>query len=407
MKHAKIGAVSEPELYVDVIDTYEDFLKLQNAWQELESLDPEGTIFLTWDWMAQVLHNKLYRWSILVVREIGLAGKVVCILPLKYRVRWSASRNEFQTELEAAGRLLFSEYTGFICDPRQEARALAAAAKHLCGMPWTKLSMRYVAQPRRCHLFTDVLAAHGVSASYKDYVINNNETNNLLCPQVSLPNDFDTYLETQIGSSKRQEYNRIKSRLTDDWDYEITCTTTATLDDDLDMLLTHWKSKWVGKKGEKQADRVTQNYRDILKAAHRSDALFLPVLRKGNTVLGALGHVLDDANGSVHFIVAGRNIEAKESFIGSALHFFSIAWAIDQGFTCYDFCHGNEPYKYKYGAKDREVLYFEARRQTLQDDLILDSICIGSALKKVEEFLREGKTDQAARACAQFAKLFS
>jgi CelD/BcsL family acetyltransferase involved in cellulose biosynthesis len=100
-------------------------------------------------------------------------------------------------------------------------------------------------------------------------------------------------------------------------------------------------------------------------------------------------------------------MDVKEAFIGSALHFFSIAWAIDQGYSYYDFCHGNEPYKYKYGTKDREVLYFEARRKTLQDDLVLDSICIGDALRKVEVFLREGKTDQAARACAQFAKLFS
>ncbi|MDF1857153.1 GNAT family N-acetyltransferase [Pseudooceanicola sp.] len=407
MKHEQITPLPDTALQVSVIDGYADFVKLRKEWQVLERRDPESTVFLTWDWMAQIFRDNLFRWSVIVVRKKGAGDNILCVLPLKYRLHWSTSRKEFQTELEAAGRLLWSEYTGFLCDPAYEAEALIAAADRLAQMPWSKLSMRYVAQHRRCKIFTDALAAKGFSVRFRDYMINNKETNNLLCPQVDLPEDFDTYLNTQISSNTRQKFNRFKRRSLDTGEYRITCTDDTSLEADLEALLTFWKQKWGAQKGDEQAERVAGNYRDVLTAAQRTGTLFMPVLRKGDTPLGALGHVLDVKNGLMHFIVAGRDAAATEGFIGSALHFFSIEWAIRQGYICYDFCHGNEPYKYNYGAQDQDVLYFEARRKELTDDLVFDSICIGEAMRRIETFLSTGKTDRAARACAQFAKIFS
>ncbi|MDA3859254.1 MAG: GNAT family N-acetyltransferase [Roseovarius sp.] len=407
MKHDQITPVPDTALQVSIIDSYADFVELRDAWQGLERRDPESTVFLTWDWMAQIFRDRPFRWSVIVVREKARAGHVLCILPLKYRVHWSSSRKEFQTELEAAGRLLWSEYTGFLCDPAQEVEALKAAAGKLARMPWTKLSMRYVAQHRRCTIFTEALADQGFSVKFRDYMINNKETNNLLCPQVELPEDFDTYLKSQLSSNTRQKFNRFKRKSLDTGEYSITCADDASLETDLEALLTFWKQKWSAQKGEEQAERVAGNYREVLTAAQRTGTLFMPVLRKGNTPLGALGHVLDAKNGLMHFIVAGRDSEAEEAFIGSAMHFYSIEWAIAQGYICYDFCHGNEAYKYNYGAQDQGVLYFEVRRKDLRDDLVLDSICIGDAMRRVETFLSSGKTDHAARACAQIAKLFS
>lgn len=407
MKHDKSISVRGSAMQVALIDTHAEFAALRDAWRDLESRDPESTVFLTWDWMNEVFHDKLFRWSVLVVREGAGAGRVLCILPLKYRVHWSTSRKEFQTEMEAGGRLLWSEYTGFLCDPTHEAEALTAAAGKLAQMPWTKLSMRYVAQHRRCKIFTDALADRGFSVRFREYMINNKQTNNLLCPQVDLPEDFDSYLKNQISSNKRQQFNRFKRRSLDTGEYTISCADDATLEADLEALLTFWKQKWGADKGERQAERVAGNYRDVLTAAQRTGSLFMPVLRKGDTPLGALGHVLDRKNGLMHFIVAGRDSAATEAFIGAALHFYSIEWAIGQGFVCYDFCHGNEPYKYNYGAQDHEVLYFEVRRKDMNPDLVLDSICVGAAMRRLEDFISEGKTDQAARGCAQIARLFS
>ena len=123
---------------VRLVDTPAGLDALRPVWEELQARDPEATIFLTWEWMAQAFRAHPYRWTVLVAEDPRHPGRVLCLLPLKYRTHWSRSRAEFQTELEAGGRLLWSEYTGFLCHPEHEAAALRAVTDHLAGMPWMK-----------------------------------------------------------------------------------------------------------------------------------------------------------------------------------------------------------------------------------------------------------------------------
>jgi len=52
-------------------------------------------------------------------------------------LRWSRSRAEFGTKLEAAGRLSWAQYTGFVCMPGWEEKALVALATALKALPWS------------------------------------------------------------------------------------------------------------------------------------------------------------------------------------------------------------------------------------------------------------------------------
>jgi len=339
---------------VEAVESFARFTDLRAEWDALHQLDPQSHVFLSWAWMAQALRDHPKRWRVLVVRVAGTPG-IVCILPLKYRTHWSRSRQQFETELQAGGRLLWSEYTGFLCAPAYETPALTAVAQHLATMPWRRLSMRYVPQAGRSRVFTDALKAAGCDVRYKPYRINGGTTDNLLCPRVTLPADFATYLATQISASRRQQYSRFRRKYLETGDYRITASTSATLEADLDALLGFWLDKWRDQKGAKVAAQVAANYRAVLTAAHEIGALYLPVLRKGDEPLGALGHVVDARTGAMHFIVAGRSGAAPEPFIGAALHFHAISEAINAGCATYDFCHGDEAYKYSYGAVDLEV----------------------------------------------------
>ena len=60
---------------------------------------------------------------------------------------------------------------------------------------------------------------------------------------------------------------------------------------------------------------------------------------------------------NMYFFVAGRNMSSKDVFIGWVLHSHNIRWAINNGIKVYDFLHGNEPYKYSYGCKERRTKY--------------------------------------------------
>jgi CelD/BcsL family acetyltransferase involved in cellulose biosynthesis len=400
MKHATIPA----PLTVDVVADVPAFDALRADWQALEACDPQATVFLSWDWLAEAFRSAPYGWSVIVVREATPPHRALCILPLKYGTRWSRSNAEFQTEVQAGGRLLWSEYVGFLCDPDQEDAALDLAAAQLARMPWTRLSMRYVAQADRCRRFTDALVARGIEVRYRDYSINGGETDNLRCPAVTLPGVFDAYLAS-LSRNRRQQYNRFRRRFLDTEEYRITEATGDTIHADLDALLRFWKAKWRVQKGHDRAERVAENYRRILLAAHRTRCLYLPVLHGTDGPLGALGHVVDHARGRVHFLIVGRDEGAAEPFVGAALHFHAIRWAIAQGYGTYDFCHGDEPYKYGYGAVDTEVLYFEARRR--EPGLVFDSLCTGAALHQMSDFIAEGRRDRAAAACAQLAALLS
>lgn len=394
-------------LTVRIVDTPAGLDALRPAWEALQSRDPEATIFLTWEWMARAFRDNPYRWSVLVAEAPDLPGEALCILPLKYRTHWSRSRDEFHTELEAGGRLLWSEYTGFLCHPEREAEALLAVTDHLAAMPWMRFSMRYVAQNRRCRLFTDAFEARGFGVRYKSYMINGNTTDNLICPQVDLPEDFDSYLGSQVSANRRQKYNRLKRDQLESGTFRIAATSDADFATGLDVLLDLWKQRWRKQKGEETSDRVAGNYRDVLSAAHEIGAAYLPVLWKGDRPLGALGHVVDRRNGVVHFIAGGRDPRAEEKGIGQLLHFHSIDWAIGEGLICYDFGHGNEPYKYSYGAADQPVLYFEIRRREYEPSLAFDFLCAGEALRRIEGFLTKGSTDKALKACAQLSKVLS
>lgn len=407
MKHQSINDQGEKPLRVTVLDTIADLERIRPAWEQLEERDLEATIFLRWSWLIQAFRANPFRWSVLVVHEADDPGHALCILPLKYRTHWSRSKKEFHTELEAGGRLIWSEYTGFLCDPKSEIPALRAVARHIAKMPWVRLSMRYVAQERRARIFTDIMAEIGFDVRFKEYRINKKQTNNLVCPQVDLPEAFEAFMAEQISVSRRQKYRRSKRKLLDSGLCRIEHTTAQNFEANRDILLDLWIERWREEKGTERANRIAGNYRQALTAAHHVDALFLPVLYAQDRPVGALGHILDDMNGIVHFIVAGRSPAAKEEGIGPLLHFHSIQWAIDSGYICYDFCHGDEPYKYSYGAQDSEAVYFDIRRSDYDPDFVFDSICSGEALKRTETFLKEGKSDEAMRAVAQMSKLLS
>ena len=238
-------------------------------------------------------------------------------------------------------------------------------------------------------------------------MINKGQTNNLICPAVWLPEEFDNYLKTQISANTRQQYYRFRRRNLDKGEMHFTRTTPDTFTRDLGILLDFWKARWAEDKDAEQLEKVAQNYRGVLTAAQNTGNLFLPILWKGDQPLGALGHVLDHPNGIAHFVVAGRDTTSEHTFIGTALHFHSIEWAIEQGYISYDFCHGNEKYKYSYGVSEQEVKYFSARRQEYEPELMFDSITTGEALRRTAELIDRGKPRAAKIACRKLANLLS
>lgn len=386
-------------LEVVTIETEADLAALRPGWEALQARDPEAGVFMSWEWLSTAFHANPHRWRVFAVRSGDVC---VCIFPVKYRVHWSNSQNEFQSELEAGGRLLWSEYTGFLCDPDYQERALEILAHHVAELPWSKLSLRYEPSETRARQFADAFPDDKFRTAWKEYRINKGKTDNLVSPQVPLPRDFEAYLMTCLSKSTREKVRRSFRRQLDTGELHITETTAETFDGDIEILLEFWMAKWAVTKGEKKANQVAANYRKILRTALDLDILFMPVLWRGDQPLGALGHVVSIQTREVHFIVAGRSTEDGLSNIGLILHAHSIRWAIECGFSVYDFCHGNEAFKYSFGAVDKQLKFLSVRRKPDRSDVgLLDPISTAEALHRTIEFIDSGKTHQASAACRQ------
>lgn len=359
----RAGRATPPRFSVDVIDDYAHFVSLRAEWDALHSIDPESGIFLSWSWFNNTFSANPNRWRVFVLRDNDAAGKAVCIFPTKYRVHKSKSRGIFQTEIEAAGRLNWGEYSGFICDPTEETAALTALAAHIAQLPWVRLSLRYESSALRADIFTAAFDSNEFSLQWKPYLINKGTIDNLLCPRLYLPESFDVWQQQQLSSNMRQKVRRHWRSFITTGRYHTTFVTAESFDRDAAILLGYWLKRWAPSKGQSKAQAIAADYHKMMRDALELDALHLSILWEGERPIAGLGGVVDWAQGKLHFVLSGRDEEDSSAAIGLLLHATNIHWAIEQRLAVYDFGHGNEPYKYSYGSVEEKVKYFELSRR--------------------------------------------
>jgi CelD/BcsL family acetyltransferase involved in cellulose biosynthesis len=395
------------DLTIHVIRHLDELLSLKSEWETLHVGDIQSGVFLSWDWLLQGFKARPDRFTVLVARSDDLSDRLVGILPLKSRVHWSRSKSQLQTQYEAGGRLIWSEYTGFICAPDWERPVLEAFANALAQMPWSTLSLRYIDQIERAELFRKAFPKADFSRSYKPYLINKGTTNNLLCPQVDLGESFDAFLVAALSANSRQKFRRAERKHLETGELHFTETDQSNFETNLDILMGFWRSKWEPIRGKAMTAKVAYSYQNMLRAALAADVLFMPVLWRGDRPLGVLAHVLDRKLSKVHFIMVGRDLEFDAPYVGQILHLASIEWSIAHGYRTYDFCHGDEPYKYSYGTSDRETKFLTLKRRSTKADLCFDDANIGDALIRIRGFLGAKQYDRAESACDQIIDAIS
>ena len=345
---------------VDAFDTAEQLWRLKPVWEALYENDPEADFFLSFKWLSGIFRANPGRWSLYAVRH---AGRYVCLFPARRDQRKSASAGVIRMELRAAGRLTFSEYTGFICDPAHAAPALAALAQHLSRTDFSRLSLRYEPTGTRSALFAAAFPAKEFRIKWPGYRINGGQVDCLICPRVVLPGDFETYLATGLSHKSRKRYRRHERRYLASGAAHITVATPGSMARDLDILFDLWAAMWRKVYSPRRIAQSIDRHRRLFEQAHALNMLYLPILWRDGRPLGALAHLADRDSGHCVFKMAGRDQAVTEPPVGLLLHVHSIRWAIANGFRLYDFGHGNEAYKYRFGATDLPVSYLTITRR--------------------------------------------
>jgi CelD/BcsL family acetyltransferase involved in cellulose biosynthesis len=391
-----------PGFRVDAVQSPDALAALVPDWRDLVARDPDSGLFLSPDWLVPAFRRHHGRWRVFALREAGPPHVLRAVFPARYRLRWNPAHLRFETEIEGGGMLATSELTGFVCDPDHEARALAALGGHLAGLPWVRLSLRYEPTVRRCAMFAAGLPDGLAEAGFQPLRINGGATDNLRTPFVALPDNYEGWLAALPGSNMRQKLRRFWRRCIDSGEQHVTIADRDSLDRDIAILLGQWTARWAPEKGAERARRIARQYGEMLRAAQAIDALFLPVLWQGDRPLGALGSVVDRAAGRLHMVLSGRDEAADAPATGLLLHAASIRWAIGQGLRFYDFGHGDEAYKYTYGATDALVANWVATRAGTATPL--DPLTLPEALRGIAAFADAGRAAEAAAAARAIAR---
>ncbi len=394
-------------MIVEIVEDWNAFQALRPHWQRLHAHDPESGYFLSWRWFAEVFRANPGRWKVLVARTDGPQAEIAGLFPLKHRIRWSESSQQFKTELGPGGKLSWAQYTGMICEPDHERAVTQAFADLLLETPWSRIGFLHDGCRRRLDMLLERFPKEMYRITERSQVINDGKVDNLICPQIQLPDSFERYLEECVSSNTRQKIRRFWRRFEADEALTITNSSSDTFDGDLNALLDMWRVSWTPLRGEKSVERAISKYRDVIDQSHRLDTVNLCTLWQGDIRIGALCSFADPDSKHLYFIVAGRDETVSDPNVGLLLHTHNIRWAIDHGMEVYDFCHGNEAYKFSYGAEAKHLTYPEISRRSACDVAHMDPDHLGEAMRKTIAMLEADKTEAAKNACRQILPMIA
>ena len=374
------------------------FDALRPAWDRLHAEDPDAGVFLGFGWLRRLFAENPGDWCVKLLTDPHDPSRLLAALPLRVQLRWSRSQKRFQTHFAAAGRLCFTEYTGFLCARGSEAAALDALGRHMAGQPWASFALRYEPTGRRLQAFARAMEGQAAFAvNWPEHRINGGETDQLICPQIALPENFETYLEGQSRNT-RKKIRKTMRRYFDSGEVTPRVLEEVPYEEVRDALLSHWAARWREANSPERLEAVGAKYGRMLDRARDLGLLYMPSLWHQGRVVGALGFVIDPASGAYHCMVTGRDIEVQAIDLGLLMHAHAIEDVIGRGGTLYDFGHGTEPYKFHYATSTLELgnLVIERRAGG-----VFDPAMTGAALARCEQMLRRGQTEDLARALRQ------
>jgi tetratricopeptide (TPR) repeat protein len=385
-------------MLIDVIDDFASFERLKPNWDDVYDADPDAQFFLSWTWLSQWIPMLSNPWFILAAKPAADA-KYVAFFPLRWRLK--EDKTGFYNEISMTGNFA-ADYTGFICRPESDEHAISAFARHFKRLHWRRLNLDYLrTTDARSRAFLSNFSDKRFETATGSRTNKRDNINNLICPAVSLPDDWDSYLSTRTSSNMRQKLRRFLRQIEADPTFRITHSEGDTIERDLKTLLEYWAAKWGHRKGDRLSSILKSNF-NMLRRCGEVGHLFLPMLWRGDQPLGGLASLVDPKKKAFLFYLAGRDESFNDPPPGLVLHAYSIRYAISQGFRTYDFLRGNEAYKYSFGATERQISCFAVSTRSernLGDKLMRASV--PTVFSRAVELHKAGKMALAERGYRQ------
>lgn len=202
------------------------------------------------------------------------------------------------------------------------------------------------------------------------------------CPVLPLPPTWEEYLK-QLGKNMREQIKRYPKRLEKEFRVEYSLAQNedevrVALDDLFRLHGARWRAR--GQTGVLATPRRQKFHREVCASFLRRNRLRLWTLRCNDAAVCVLLNYC--YNHKYYFFIGGFAPEYSRWSVGTCLFSRVFQHAIDEGATEFDFLKGEEEYKYRFGAKNRDyrtISFFQStprgrllqRRVALEEKLML------------------------------------
>ena len=370
---------------VELIESPARFAALGPAWDALYRADPAAQVFLSHRWLSDLFGRRpgvcVLAWHDDASEDPS--ASLGAVWPLRRELVLDRERRRFRGEVLMAGNH-WADYTGVLCRPGEELRALPALGERLRTLPWERLRLASLrVSPERLALLTARLGVETHDTHATPAHDNGGRTRLDLAPRIALPESVDAWL-AGLGAGTRQRLRRYRRKLDADPALELLTSDATTREADLRAFRELWLRRWRAAKGE-DAETKADKYVAILADGLASEQLRLELLCAAGSVVAAAAVYVDPVRRAYSFYAGARD-EAFEALpAGLLLHAWLIERAIEEGFEVYDFLRGDEPYKYSLGARD-EQLYDRVVRPAppMPEHVMLDPCHRDAALAAIE-----------------------
>ena len=174
------------------------------------------------------------------------------------------------------------------------------------------------------------------------------------CPVLELPDSWDGYLKL-LGKNMREQIKRYPKRLEKEFAVEYSLAQTEgemqiALDDLFRLHGQRWRAR--GQTGVLATPKRQKFHRAVCSAFLKKDWLRLWTLRCDEKPVCVLLNYF--YGGRYYFFIGGFDPNYSRWSVGVCLFSKVFARAIEEGATEFDFLKGEEEYKYRYGATNRD-----------------------------------------------------
>ncbi len=267
---------------VHVINTYEDFLEIKNAWNNLLKRSLHPFVFLTHEWMdawwrAFRSENKLF---IILVYD---KNELIAIAPFmfnqgpytvigKTNTTLNANKIEFIANVHSnRADLILSD------KPEQACDVIVSCLLNEYGETWDLLNLEY--------FYDDSPAKKHFLASLKKKDISCKQYFQMSTPYIPITNCWDDYIKNLQPRFKRGLNSRFKKLEENGPVKLISYKDSSELDKALDDVFTIAAKSWKAREGTALSSTplLKSFYRDLAYTAAREAWLELYILYAGNT----------------------------------------------------------------------------------------------------------------------------